>query len=311
MFREFSDKMPELLPMTLVLKQFLREQGLNHPYKGGLSSYSLTLLIIAFLQMMYHQCSKPPVHVEIDGWKERLRQQRLSRKKNEERPPAPPLSRTNNPQESKEMTSQSKNDDESDNESRGILTVDPAFDENFPTYTNNYPANPSKGCGYSLGFLLFRFLEFYGACFDYQHFGLSVRCGGFFFPLQPVPIADQKGGGSLNTNGVNPGPMGANMQEAAQPNNVQAGSNGPTRFATYQSITIEDPLFPGRNAAAASYAFASIASAFESAFFSLACFRPTRFQPTLLSCLLHKEGFTDVEAEIKAIENKHPGVSDS
>eukprot|EP01138_Halocafeteria_seosinensis_P007876 gb/GECG01008047.1/.p1 GENE.gb/GECG01008047.1/~~gb/GECG01008047.1/.p1 ORF type:complete len:624 (+),score=82.39 gb/GECG01008047.1/:1-1872(+) len=297
MFREFSQKMPELLPMTLALKQFLREQGLNHPYKGGLSSYSLTLLIIAFLQMMYHQCRKPPVNVEIDGWKERLKEERLSRlRKLNERPPAPPLSRKTPPETPQDEPEKAKEDDE--NDSRGILTVDPAFDENFPSYSNSYPTAPQKGCGCSLGFLLFRFLEFYGACFDYQHFGLSVRCGGYFFPLQPVPVQGQQG---PQPTGVDQGNFGATAQ-GGQNNGVQ--STSPPRFATYQSITIEDPLFPGRNAAAASYAFASIASAFESAFFSLACFRPTRFQPTLLSCLLHKEGFTDVEAEMQAIQKQ-------
>jgi DNA polymerase sigma len=38
-----------LEPLILVLKQMLKVNGLNDPYKGGLSSYGLLLLIVAFL----------------------------------------------------------------------------------------------------------------------------------------------------------------------------------------------------------------------------------------------------------------------
>jgi len=37
-------------PLILVLKQMLRVNGLNDPYKGGLSSYGLLLMIVAFIQ---------------------------------------------------------------------------------------------------------------------------------------------------------------------------------------------------------------------------------------------------------------------
>lgn len=36
-------------PLILVLKQMLRVNGLNDPYKGGLSSYGLLLMIVAFI----------------------------------------------------------------------------------------------------------------------------------------------------------------------------------------------------------------------------------------------------------------------
>jgi DNA polymerase sigma len=36
-------------PLILVLKQMLKVNGLNDPYKGGLSSYGLLLMIVAFI----------------------------------------------------------------------------------------------------------------------------------------------------------------------------------------------------------------------------------------------------------------------
>ena len=36
-------------PLILVLKQMLKVNGMNDPYKGGLSSYGLLLMIVAFI----------------------------------------------------------------------------------------------------------------------------------------------------------------------------------------------------------------------------------------------------------------------
>jgi len=44
---------PPLKPLTLVLKQFLVEKGLNDPFVGGLSSYGLVLMITAILQRFF------------------------------------------------------------------------------------------------------------------------------------------------------------------------------------------------------------------------------------------------------------------
>ncbi len=41
---------PMLVPLTLVLKQFLVTKGLNDPYSGGLSSYGLVLMVTRVLQ---------------------------------------------------------------------------------------------------------------------------------------------------------------------------------------------------------------------------------------------------------------------
>jgi len=39
-----------LEPLILVLKQLLKVNGMNDPYTGGISSYGLLLMIVAFLQ---------------------------------------------------------------------------------------------------------------------------------------------------------------------------------------------------------------------------------------------------------------------
>ena len=48
--RQLVQRYPPLKPLTLVLKQFLVERGLNDPFVGGLSSYGLVLMIVAVLQ---------------------------------------------------------------------------------------------------------------------------------------------------------------------------------------------------------------------------------------------------------------------
>ena len=48
--KQYMDLYPFLPKLVLVLKQFLVEQELNEVYKGGISSYSLILLIVSFLQ---------------------------------------------------------------------------------------------------------------------------------------------------------------------------------------------------------------------------------------------------------------------
>jgi len=44
----YLQEAPQLAPLVLVLKAFLRERGLNDPYTGGMSSYSLVVLLWNF-----------------------------------------------------------------------------------------------------------------------------------------------------------------------------------------------------------------------------------------------------------------------
>ena len=43
--------MDALVPLVLVLKQFLYQRGLHNAFTGGLSSYCLVLMVISFLQL--------------------------------------------------------------------------------------------------------------------------------------------------------------------------------------------------------------------------------------------------------------------
>jgi len=49
--KDYVEKYPQLRPLTLVLKYFLAQHQLNEPFTGGLSSFTLTLMIIRILQM--------------------------------------------------------------------------------------------------------------------------------------------------------------------------------------------------------------------------------------------------------------------
>eukprot|EP00511_Aplanochytrium_stocchinoi_P004830 CAMPEP_0204832682 /NCGR_PEP_ID=MMETSP1346-20131115/14416_1 /ASSEMBLY_ACC=CAM_ASM_000771 /TAXON_ID=215587 /ORGANISM="Aplanochytrium stocchinoi, Strain GSBS06" /LENGTH=607 /DNA_ID=CAMNT_0051964659 /DNA_START=445 /DNA_END=2265 /DNA_ORIENTATION=- len=51
----FVSEYPPLKPLTLVLKQFLVEKGLNDPFVGGLSSYGLVLMIVNMFKLRYPQ----------------------------------------------------------------------------------------------------------------------------------------------------------------------------------------------------------------------------------------------------------------
>uniref|UniRef100_A0A2L2YP34 polynucleotide adenylyltransferase n=2 Tax=Parasteatoda tepidariorum TaxID=114398 RepID=A0A2L2YP34_PARTP len=55
LIKEFMQAYPALPKLVLVLKQFLLERDLNEVFLGGISSYSLILLTISFLQHMRSQ----------------------------------------------------------------------------------------------------------------------------------------------------------------------------------------------------------------------------------------------------------------
>jgi non-canonical poly(A) RNA polymerase PAPD5/7 len=46
----YLEALPPLRPLTLVAKSFLAARGLNQPYTGGVGSYMLQVMIVAFLQ---------------------------------------------------------------------------------------------------------------------------------------------------------------------------------------------------------------------------------------------------------------------
>lgn len=51
LIKEFKQRFPCLSKLVFVLKQFLLERELNEVFTGGISSYSLILMVISFLQL--------------------------------------------------------------------------------------------------------------------------------------------------------------------------------------------------------------------------------------------------------------------
>eukprot|EP00124_Ichthyophonus_hoferi_P002469 Ihof_evm9s169 gene=Ihof_evmTU9s169 len=47
----YIEEYPCLLPLVLVLKQFLAQRKLNEPFTGGIGSYSLVVMVVSFLQL--------------------------------------------------------------------------------------------------------------------------------------------------------------------------------------------------------------------------------------------------------------------
>jgi len=50
LMKRYLEALPPLRPLTFVLKYFLAARGLNEPYSGGVGSFMLQLMIVAFLQ---------------------------------------------------------------------------------------------------------------------------------------------------------------------------------------------------------------------------------------------------------------------
>lgn len=53
LIKAFKKKFPALAKLVLVLKQFLLQRDLNEVFTGGISSYSLILMTISFLQVSF------------------------------------------------------------------------------------------------------------------------------------------------------------------------------------------------------------------------------------------------------------------
>jgi non-canonical poly(A) RNA polymerase PAPD5/7 len=50
LMHRYMDALPPLRPLTFVLKYFLAARGTNQPYSGGMGSFMLQMMIVAFLQ---------------------------------------------------------------------------------------------------------------------------------------------------------------------------------------------------------------------------------------------------------------------
>ena len=63
-------------------------------------------------------------------------------------------------------------------------------------------------------------------------------------------------------------------------------------------IQLEDPLFPGANAAAACFAYARVAAVFSETWYALQAFYPSVFCPTPLSVLVNRGGYHGVQSAL-------------
>lgn len=52
---KLTKKYPELKPLMIVLKSFLKSRGLNETYSGGVGSFLLTMLVVSYLQQKYKE----------------------------------------------------------------------------------------------------------------------------------------------------------------------------------------------------------------------------------------------------------------
>lgn len=55
LIKEFKKQFPCLEKLVMVLKQFLLQRDLNEVFTGGISSYSLILMTISFLQVLIQE----------------------------------------------------------------------------------------------------------------------------------------------------------------------------------------------------------------------------------------------------------------
>jgi|JI6StandDraft_1071083.scaffolds.fasta_scaffold06632_9 DNA polymerase sigma len=60
--KSWLEAIPNLNPIMIVLKYLMSQKGLNRPFKGGLSSYCLMIMVTAYLKesiQHYKMSGKP------------------------------------------------------------------------------------------------------------------------------------------------------------------------------------------------------------------------------------------------------------
>lgn len=304
--RQCCDAYPEVRPLALVLKQFLREQGLNEAFSGGLSSYSVVLMTTAFLQMWGHETGCAPFLLDVRRalcvqapTAARLRARRRTPASapgdgcDPQRPPKLHVV-TTSPQKDEvpspsgrglppQMSPKSVAGGEGP-PGDGFDTVAAASKPRGRSFTaDELPSARAAELGdalfdddaaASVGQLLMNLLQYFGAHFRSDVYGLSVRQGGFYFALPPSPPT--------------------------------IGPDGRPAACAPKTLVMEDPLAPGHNVAASSFNFLRVASVLEDAYFALTAFRPTQFKPTLLSCLLHRSGWATTMSVLDNVDLPTP-----
>ncbi|KAJ8524258.1 hypothetical protein ON010_g16859 [Phytophthora cinnamomi] len=242
-----------LRELTLVLKHFLVERGLNDPYVGGLSSYGLLLMVLYVLQEQGALISM------VDG-------QKLAHDLaddddlNESKPAAPPCNSRWNPRYeaqrlkgeliAKEIIKQcsakqqpKKNDDaEKKQRKKAKRAVLPSFISGLEE-GGEHEIKP-----YLLGKLLMDFLQFYGNDFRQNLDQVSVVSWG-----EPTVLSVET---SPMARSISPPPH-ALSPPSASPTMGRSRSNSPLMLVPPLSrdglLIIEDPLQPDNNVGKSCY----------------------------------------------------------
>ncbi|KAF0698200.1 Aste57867_11185 [Aphanomyces stellatus] len=311
LIKSLVDELPELYPLAIVFKQLLRERGLNDAYTGGLSSYSIVLMIIHFAQLwragshafnaalIYASGSLPTEAITIDakdGTKPKESAASSPKKTvlKEPLPTAPVLDKpkpqpksyaavlepTKNcvmsyaavavgatpityasvaakeaaPPSPRASSSSSSHGTKDDLEAVSESSSQADTEDTSADECSDDEHTTRTVC---LGAHTVQLLEFFGCVFNYRKSGLSIRNGGFIYRLREMMD-------------VPPLPI------------------------LQLKLVIEDPIHPDRNVSAASFAFQKVVALFEDSYYALEYFRPTRFTPSPLSCLLSCAGHRGV-----------------
>lgn len=183
---EFTKSMPQLYPLAMVIKQLLRERGLNDAYTGGLSSYSAVLMIVHYIQLWsagpdaFHDAS-----VYASG-----------RVPDIKKPNHTPNESTMRSYASVAAHSRVTKADCCDNFNELVASLKINLESHGRKHTTTNIETTSEASTDSemgddlnthdtsnLGHLLVRLLEFFGTVYDFKLSGISVREGGFIYRL--------------------------------------------------------------------------------------------------------------------------------
>lgn len=145
--QDFVDKYESLKPLLLVLKQLLKIRGLNELYRGGLPSFTLTIMIVSFLQFFDDKSDSEAKFAE-----------------NFDHDYDAELRRFEYGLEMDRTAALGSEDEHSD-------------DDHFVDTTRT-----RQNYDFDLGQHLLGFLELYGCTFDYRQLGISIVNEGGYFP---------------------------------------------------------------------------------------------------------------------------------
>jgi DNA polymerase sigma len=266
-------KMKGLATLTLVVKQFLRERGLNDTFRGGASSYTLFLMLVKHLQPHY-----PPLFegeefdkiADRELWASMIRKGRSAMSgdggavkstvtTNEIPSSSSASSHNTTAGDSDRNNTMSSSKTTSSSTSAPLHPNAPAFTaaKNWRQLTSKLMkplarAHQQFVPGTNIGAMLMEFLFYYGDIFDYSRDGFSI-------------IDDRK---EFNV-----------LQE-------RYGGDPQARALAGEAMWIDDPMRPGSNVAGSTFQIQQIASVFRDGFLSLGRHRDDHDHPTRLSRLI-------------------------